>query len=461
MKTDERGLALSAESDAAVRLFDRTLLSNQEYRAGTVQLLKELLAAEPGFVMGHVLKGCLFMFFGSAAFAGKVAESLAFAEPRVGQVTAREAAHIAALRAWNGGDLRGAELIWDEILTGHPRDLLALRLQHFANFYLGRSFALRDAIARVLPAWDEGVPGHGFVHGMYAFGLEESGDYAAAEEHGRRAVEINGDDLWAIHAVAHVLEMQGRLGDGLAWLDQPLELWEDRNAFKGHLWWHRALYLFEGGDTDAALAFYDQAVRRDTDSDFYLDLVNAAALLWRLRFQGIDVGDRWEELADTCETRIGDCSLAFSDVHFVMAFAGAGRTGAAEREIAALRAYAKTPNNTAAATMEPVAIPLSEAILAFSASAYGRAIALMTPIRGDHACLGGSHAQRDIFNQFLIEAAIKGGNLKLARALLAERVALKPNSVGSWRKYANVLAALGETEAAAKASRWAEDAATA
>jgi tetratricopeptide (TPR) repeat protein len=453
MPVDQRDLILTTESGEAAAAYDSALRDYLEYRAGAAKSLKATLAADPGFVMGHCLKGYFLLLFGSHAFDSKIEQALAFCEPRVGQVTPREAAHITALGAWFTGDMRKAGRIWDEILIDHPLDLLALRLQHFNLFYMGNSAALRDAVARVLPAWDGTTPGCGFVHGMYAFGLEESGDYAKAEAQGCQAVEANPDDLWAIHAVAHVLEMQGRRAEGLQWLSQPLELWDDRNAFKEHLWWHRALYHLEHGDHKAVLALYDDAVRRDKDSDFYLNIVNCASLLWRLRFQGVEVGNRWEELADKCEQRVDDHVLIFSDVHFAMALAGGQRFDALERQRASLEAFADKPNDFAAETVAPVALPLCRAVEAFARQDYARAVDLLLPIRHDTACLGGSHAQRDVFAQLLIEAAIGAGNFKLARALLAERAALKPSSAGTWRKAARVHEALGDLHAAAEASR--------
>jgi tetratricopeptide (TPR) repeat protein len=452
-QSDERGLDLTTESAAAAAAFDATLRDYLEYRAGAAKSLKATLAADPGFVMGHCLKGYFLLLFGSHAFDPKIAEALAACEAGAEAATPREQAHVAALRAWFAGDLSTADRIWDEILVEHPLDLLALRLQHFALFYMGKSAALRDAVARVLPAWDETTPGHGFVGGMYAFGLEESGDYAGAEAEGRRAVEANPDDLWAIHAVAHVLEMQGRHAEGLDWLSQPLELWDDRNAFKAHLWWHRALFHLERGEYDAVLALYDDAVRRDRDSDFYLDIVNAVSLLWRLAFQGVEVGPRWVELADKCEARIDDHVLVFSDVHLAMALAGDRRFEALQRQRASLAAFADKPDDFGAATVATVALPLCEAIGAFAEGRYARVVELLLPIRHDTACLGGSHAQRDVFAQLLVEAALGAGQVKLARGLLAERSALKPNSAGTWRKYAQTLEALGDLHAAAEASR--------
>ncbi|MFQ6017093.1 MAG: tetratricopeptide repeat protein [Kiloniellaceae bacterium] len=452
MLTDIRGLRLTTDSEAAVTHYNAAIANYFEYRLATGKCLKRALEADPDFVMGHCLRGYLFMLFGSTAFHDRTEKAVAFAEARADRVTRREAVHIAALRAWLMGDLPRTCALWDEILVEHPRDLLALRLQHFNYFWMGRAAALRGGPAGVLDAWDETVPGFGYVLGMLAFGLEECGDYAEAEAKGRQAVEINPEDLWAIHAVAHVLEMQGRLSEGIAWLDYPAEAWADRNPFRGHLWWHAALFPLERGDYDRALALYDRSIRTAT-SDFYLDIQNAASLLYRLEFQGIDVGDRWAELADHVETRTDDHVLAFTDAHCMMALSAAGRTQTARRLLASLTDFAKTPGNTAAGTMTPVTIPLCEAILAYGEGDYERTVERMLPLRGALACLGGSHAQRDIFAQILLESAIRGGRLKLARVLLSERVSLKPRSYGTWAKYAEVLEGLGEAEAAAAARR--------
>ena len=409
--------------------------------------MKKTLEVDPEFVMGHCLRGYFFMLFSSNAVRDKVSQSLEFAEANTGHVTWREQAHVRALRAWFEGDLLKAKLIWDEILVEHPTDVLALRLQHFSAFWMGQSRFLRDAVARVIGFWDESIPGYGSVLGMYSFGLEECGEYEKAEELGRKAVDLSPDDLWAIHAVAHVLEMQGRAEDGREWLSQPADIWDDRNPFKGHLWWHTALFSLASGDFHRVLALYDRSVAPDP-SDFYLDVQNATSLLARLEFQGVDVGDRWKDLADVAESRLGDHVLAFTEMHYMMALAWEGRDAAARRQLASLREFAKTPRNFAAATMTPVAIPLCEAIRAYAKGDYDKVVERLLPIRYDYACIGGSHAQRDIFAQFLIEAAIKSERLKMARALLSERVAMNPRSRGTWLKYAETLDRTGnQTEA--------------
>jgi tetratricopeptide (TPR) repeat protein len=454
--TDTRGLPLSTGNEDAATHFNAAIDDYFQYRVSAGKHAKAAIEADPGFALGHCLRGYLFMLFGSTAFHPHAQGALDLARKHEGGVTPREAMHIAALAAWLGGEMDKTCALWDQILLEHPRDLLTLRLQHFALFWMGRSADLRGGPARVLHAWDEKVPGYGNVLGMLSFGHEECGAYPEAEAAGRQAMELDREDLWALHAVAHVLEMQGRLKEGLAWLDFPANAWDDRNPFRGHLWWHRALFLYEGGDYEAVLALYDRSIASEK-SDFYLDIQNAAALLARLEFAGVNVGDRWGHLAEHVEGRLDDHVLAFTDTHAMMALAATGRSDAAMRLLASLEAFSGTTGNSCAAVMRPVAIPVSEAILAYARGDYGRCADILLPLRPNFIRVGASHAQRDIFHQFLIEASIRAGRWTWARALLSERTALKPNSTVTWHKYAEVLSALGDTDGAAQAGSRALD----
>ena len=440
MHRDARGLALSTDSAEAARLFDRAIAEYLEYRKTTLATLTEALDADPEFCLAHCFVGYLFMLYGSHAVDGKVDAALARAERLAPRAGPREQKHVAALAAWRQGDSERATRIWDDILIEHPHDLLALRLQHFSLFWAGQAYFMRDAAARALGAWDERTPGYGNVLGMYAFALEECGDNAAAEPKGRRAVELCGDDLWAIHAVAHVLEMRGQLADGVEWLKQPLGAWADRNPFRQHLWWHTALFPFELGQYDRVLEFYDREIRAEP-SEFYLDIQNAASMLFRLEWCGVDVGTRWRELAEIAEKRIDDHVLAFTDAHFMLALCRDGRLASAERMLGSLRAFAATPGNSAAATMEPAAIPVAEAMLAYAKGDYRMAIEKLTASRYRWPLVGASHAQRDLFAILLIASAEKAGDRTLARALLRERMELRPHSAANRAHYTAALQA--------------------
>ena len=451
MHSDQRGLETTAASEAAVRHYDETITAYLGFARDTGARLKETLAADPELVLGHCLKGYFFQLFCNPALDSRAAQSLAAAQSAAAHgATERERQHVTALAAWCERGLAAAGEAWEAILLDHPRDMLALRLAGFAHFYRGDARNMRDSIARVLPAWDEDVPGYGFVLGAYAFGLEEAGDYAAAEEVGRRAVALNAADPWAVHAVAHVMEMHGRAREGVDWIAGLEGSWSGCNNFAYHLWWHRSLFHLELGEVDEVLSLYDSRVRTEP-SDDYLDVSNAVSMLWRLEHDGIDVGERWAELADTAEARGHDHVLAFADAHFIMALAAEGREAACAEMLDSMRAVAGGPRADAELWSE-VALPLCGAVLAYGRGAFDACINSLLSIRYEIVRVGGSHAQRDVFAEMLIEAALRAGRPTLARALLAERTALKPQAPRSWRRTAQACEALGDADGARAAN---------
>ncbi|MBI4273199.1 MAG: tetratricopeptide repeat protein [Rhizobiales bacterium] len=453
MHIDERGLALTTASAAAAEAFNAAVRDYLDYRLSAGERVKSALAADPAFVMGLCLRGYFMLLIGSNATLPAAKKALEQAKTHAESATRREAMHVTALSAWCDADTRRACDVWEQIIAEFPTDLLALRLHHFSSFWLGESRALRDLPAAASIAWNEDMPGYGNVLGMLSFGLEECGEYTEAETTGRRAVEFDPEDLWAVHAVAHVLEMQGRLKDGMAWLGQPTGTWADRNPFKDHLWWHTAMFPLEAGDYERVLALYDAEIKVD-ENGFYLDVQNAASLLLRLEFCGVDVGDRWQLLAEVAASRIDDHVLGFTDAHFMMALAQANRRDDAEKLLGSLRGFSASANgNTAVGVAGPLTLPICEALLAFSEKKFDLAVDLLLPLRYRWQGLGASHAQRDIFSQVLIEAAIGAGRMPLARHLLAQRTALKPNSCYTWQRYAGVLEHFGEQENAAKARK--------
>jgi tetratricopeptide (TPR) repeat protein len=366
----------------------------------------------------------------------------------------RECGHIAAARAWLAGDLEEAVERYGAILHDYPRDILALQIAHIGDFFLGRSTQLRDRVAQVLPHWSAGAPGYGYVLGMHAFGLEENGLYDRAEATGRRALDLNRRDPWAVHAVAHVMEMQGRLPEGIAWLTTREADWAPENGFAYHNWWHLALYHLDLGDTARVLDIYDTHIRPQP-SAVVLEMIDASAMLWRLHLRGVPVGDRWRELASAWEPIAEDGYYAFNDAHAMMAFVADGREAAAGRLLAALERAAAGGGTNAGMTRD-VALPLARALAAFGAGDYEAAVPLLARVRPVASRFGGSHAQRDVIALTLIEAALRAGRAPLARALAAERTDLKPTSPFNWSLTGRAQEAMGEVSGAAASRRTAE-----
>ncbi len=446
MHHDIRGLPQTAASAEAIRAFDATVAAYLGFELATGDRLKETLALDPQMPLAHCLKGCFLLLFGKRGLARRAAQSLAEARAAgaAAGLLAREAQHLAALETWLAGDLRTAAAAYDAILIEHPHDIVALKLAQYLHFYLGDAPAMRGSVNRPLYAWSEAVPGYGFVLGLQAFAREECGDYAAAETAGREAVARNPGDIWAAHAVAHVMEMQDRPAEGASWIDGLEPAWAACNNFAYHVYWHRCLFLLDQGRAAEVLQHYDRKVRADL-SEEYLDISNAVALLWRLQQRGIDVGERWAELAEK-SARLGrDHMLIFADAHYLMALAATGRTVEARALLDSLADFAETggseARNTEADVARDIGLPLGHAILAYQEGRYAAAVETLLPHRAALRRIGGSHAQRDLFEQLLIDAAMKAGRGRVARALLSERADLR--RANTWnREMAAAAAAL-------------------
>lgn len=451
MLSDARGLTVTAANPAAVAALDATVAAYCGMRLDTGDNLKRALAADPDFLFAHTLKGYFMMLFAKRDFVARAKQALAAAEAAARAVggTARERAHLAALRDWAQGDWQGALARWEAILIDYPRDLVALRLAQYGTLYKGDSEGLRDSVARALHAWDESVAGYGFVLGSYAFGLEESGEYAAAERAGRHAIAINPADVWAAHAVAHVFEMQDRQREGIAWIDGLDREWGELHNFVFHIRWHRCLYHLELAQYDRVLDLYDREIRAES-TDEYLDISNGAALLWRLEQLGVDVGARWAELAERSAGRLDDHVLVFADLHYAIALAAAG-AGGVETWLQSSRAFAANGGESQSAVMAEPGLGLAAAAFAHRRGEWGRAVELLLPLRPAIHRIGGSRAQRDLFEQMLIDAALRDGRFALARALLSERTRLRPDNAWGWKHASLAAAGLGD-EAAAQAA---------
>ncbi len=421
---DAAGYPASGATPESLRTFEQAQHELRCYIDDPVATVDAALAASPTMVMAHVLKAYLHLL-GTEPAGLPVAR--ACQDATVGlPATERERRHLEAVRCIADGRWRDAGRALEDLSVEYPRDALALQAGHLVDFYIGDSRMLRDRIARALPQWSRSLPGYHAVIGMHAFGLEETGDYAQAEKQGRLSVELEPRDGWGQHAVAHVLEMKNRPRDGIAWMRGNAEAWSPGSFFAVHNWWHLALYHLEFEQIDEVLRLFDGPIYGNR-STVILEMIDAAALLWRLHLRGIDLGDRWEALADNWTPHIDAGNYAFNDMHAAMAFVGSRRPKSLRALLEAQRSAMEGGGDNAFFTRE-VGYSATLAIQAFGESDYAQAVRLLRPIRNIAHRFGGSHAQRDLLDLTLIEASFRAGNTALVAALAAERAALRPQS---------------------------------
>ena len=402
---DLYGLRLGTDSLAARSAFEEATRGLAAHRPSTGAALGRTLAADPDHVAGHALKGFANLILAREELAPVAREALAEARSalrRTGGGTADERTLVEALAlAGADGFIAAADRL-DAGFADRPTALLPFKIAHALRFMAGDAAGMLRASDRMLADWRPETAGAGFLIGCHAFALEEHGHYDAAEGIGRRAVALEPEDAWGLHAVSHVYEMRGEARGGIDWLESGRANWSRCNNFSFHMAWHLALLHLEEGDHDRVLDLYDTEVRPQPTDDFR-DMANAVSLLWRLDRAGVDVGRRWEDLAEIARRRRTDASLVFASLHTLIALLALGDAKAAGDVVASLRMLAEGSGNQSAVARD-VGLPFAAFMTGKADPAEAARIAAALPR------LGGSNAQRDLFMLALADTAARTGD---------------------------------------------------
>lgn len=420
--SDAFGQDILAGSADVLEPWNATMLGFLAHTASTPLHLAEVLKREPDFALAHALKGLFYVLLGRREMVDLAQEALATAQSALGRrsANAREKAFVTALASWMDGSPRGTIAAMESILETHPEDALAAKISHATRFILGDSRGMRVSMERILPAYGADHPARGYILGCYSFSLEETGDFTKAETAGRNGIALAPNDAWGLHSVAHVYDMTANPRGGLAWLSGREAAWEHCNNFRYHVWWHKALMHLELGERDAVLDLYDTRIRKEQTDD-YRDIANGTSMLMRLELEGVDVGKRWEELADLAEKRTDDGCLIFADLHYLLALVGGNRDQAITGMMARLRRTAAARKGEMAAVAANPGIAAAAGLEAFGEGDYRSAYLNLASVRRAMQTIGGSHAQRDVFERLTIDAAIRAGCHEEAAAIIADR----------------------------------------
>jgi len=383
------------------------------------------MQAEPVFAMGHAARGLFCLMTGRAEVRAAAVDALAMAKTCAAKspITAREQAWILALEEWIAGRPSAAIAAVEQVLRQMPHDTLSAKLSHGIRFMIGDSAGMRRSVERILSAHDTDHACYGYLQGCHAFTLEETGDYAQAETVGRNGLIYAADDAWGLHAVTHVHDMTARADCGIKLIEDHQSAWAGSNNVRYHVWWHKALLHMDRGELDVALGLYDAQIRADKTDD-YRDISNATSLLMRLELEGVDIGPRWEELADFSQDRVEDGCLVFADLHYLLALTGADRGEARDAMTARFARDAAKSGEVPAVVADPGMAALA-GLNAFSEGRYDAAFTNLAAARPAMPTIGGSHAQRDVFERMTIDAGLRAGRYDATEQILQSRQKLR------------------------------------
>ena len=379
--------------------------------------------ADPGCALTQAYAATLHMLGESHAAPDAARPYLARAEAATG-ASAHDRMVVAATRAWVEGDVPAAMAIGDQLVAEHPRDLCAAKVAQYHRFNRGDAAGLlRTGLLAVAAN-----PDNAHAHAMAAFGHEQTSDMRAAERAARVALDLDPDEPWAHHALAHVLLTEGRNDEARTFLTAAAPSWIGLLSFmRTHNRWHLALVRIERGETDAVLDDFDRHVWNDEPS-LPQDQVGAVSLLARLELVGVDVGGRWRELAPWLLRRVDDHALPFLSLQYLYGLARAGERAAAAEMLEAIRATAARDPWTAWAE---VCVPAAEGLLAHATGDATRAAERLGSVLPEMERIGGSHAQRDLFEQIYTDALAGAGRTSEAAARLRARLVGNPDSLPS------------------------------
>jgi tetratricopeptide (TPR) repeat protein len=336
----------------------------------------------------------------------------------------RERRHIEALALWVGGRGNEAADVIKAILAEHPRDVVLLQRLYFIHFWQGRSGDMLDLTGSVVDAFEE----DSFVLGLHAFSLEENRRFDEGLALAERAMALNPKDAWAVHAMAHVHYERGDNARGIEALPPRIHPCDHLGYFKNHLLWHLALmHLAEGRYERVERLF--QGVFGDIPITAGSDLQDAVSLAWKLDLFGHPDPRRWQHLGAAARGWLDLPLLLFHDAHVAMALAAAGDWASAELQLDRLRQRGKKTRN---ATLPEVLVPLIEGLHAFARGEYRAAVERIEPIDARIVEVGGSHAQRELFHDTLLAAALRAELYDRARPLLDRRLGKRPNPGHYW-----------------------------
>lgn len=414
---DLYGNTVTAQSDASVDAINR--FSESLIGFGTdFGVIFEASDADPSCAMAAALAGLLGLFMETPDRLQVADRYFRRALSNAPRATEREQIFVEALWSSYTGDLANALKCHRRLAIAYPRDLLSAKIGQTMYFNLGNDEGMLWLADQIIDAH----MGTAYAHGMRAFGLEQMTQLEAAEDEARLATSLQRREPWAHHAGAHVMLTQGRLDDGISWMTDLSNEWTNCNSFMyTHNWWHLALFYLEQENFPKVLSIYDAHIwgREKTYSQ---DQVNAISLLWRLEIAGVDIGDRWQEVSDFVAARTFVNDQPFMDMQFAFALARGGQDQKLNDLLDGMQKMQETAPALTRKVWQDVAVPAAQAFVAFAKEDYGLTRKLLAPARQQLQSVGGSHAQRDLFEQVWIQSLLKSGQKTDALNLLQARL---------------------------------------
>jgi tetratricopeptide (TPR) repeat protein len=439
--SDCYGLPVTTRAREAVHWYNQGIQGLLGFRKDTPDCFHKALTFDPTFAMAYCHLGVHYFLEESEDMVARARAYFEQTRVAIADLTEREREVVQTLELWGNGRVREAIDRMQAALQARPREAILLQRLYFIYFVQGASEKLRDLPASVLRHYTD----DSYVLGMYSFGLEETHDFGRAFELGQQALALNATDVWALHALAHAAYETGAFVTGVRLLEDGLQHCDDVGAFRNHILWHLALFLWEQGQYQRTLKLYHKEFA-DPAALLPPNFVDAVSLLWRLNLTGLPTPAEWQALTPSLESLRHVRTYLFNQMHIALGLTGAQRLDWAMEYLAGLRARV---NPGRPSLLGDVGLPLVEGLIAYAQGEYARVVEGWLPIRDRILEVGGSHAQRELFADILLDAALQAGVYDVASDLLTAKRRHRPDRPLALFALAQVSARQGDTVQAA------------
>ena len=424
MYQDRYGYPLTTASEASAASYREGLDLILSAWTGAGEALDRAITQDPNFALAYIARARVHQIYAEAIDARtRAAQARSLAE----KTTKRERQHIEIIaRAVEGqpaAALSGAE----QHLSEFPRDALVLSLLLGAfGLYAFSGRADHDA-ARVAICERHAIHyGEDWWFLTYlGWAHTEAGNVGAGRTITERSLALREKNGNAAHALAHALFEQGDAAASGSFLTDWLPTYDGGSFLDGHLSWHLALVALKSNDIDAAIKIYEERIRpgisRSPPLNYFTD---TSSFLWRVGLvKEVELDPYWREVAAYGSKRFPRAGVHFADIHWALVAAATNSEDFDRRltELESLQASGKlTPGQSA--------IDLCRGVYAFANGDYEAATRIFEMHIPELARIGGSHAQREMFEDTLIVAYLRGGYTEKARNLINHRLHRRPST---------------------------------
>ncbi|MBE9201686.1 MULTISPECIES: tetratricopeptide repeat protein [unclassified Nodularia (in: cyanobacteria)] len=403
MLKDAQGLVVTTDSAPAIAAINHFIDQALCYGKDAETAILQAIEADPTCALAHAYAAAYYLTQENTKAWQQAQPYLQVLQGNLAKITARERLYVRAILAWANKDIDIAIALHEEITDQFPRDLISVQQGQYHYFYTGNQEKLLEIAQKVLPS----NPQRDYLYGMVAFGLEQCHQLKAAEKMVHQAIALNRDDPWAHHAISHVMETQGRADEGIAWMESFADTWENCNSMLyTHNWWHIALYYCQLKNYRKVLKIYDTHIWERANKQSPKDQVGAISILLRLELRGVNVGNRWQEISPYLYSRIDEHALPFQDLHYVYALAKAGHNHWVKEMLQSMQYHALTINPFLRRSWLEIAIPAARGMVAHAQGDVKTTVAELKPVLSRLHEVGGSHAQRVLFEQVYQDAVL-------------------------------------------------------